>query len=188
MSEPSPAPPRNLVLIGFMGCGKTTVGRKLQQLLGYPFLDTDHLIEDRAGKPITGIFADQGEAAFREMETGALRELATEPNERRIIATGGGIVVRPENRELLRGLGFVVWLRAPVDTILQRVSRNQERPLLHTGNPRERVMALLAERTPLYQETAHLEVETQGLTCHEVACGILESARYFFATEHKAGS
>jgi shikimate kinase len=188
MSASSPAPPRNLVLIGFMGCGKTTVGRKLQHLLGYPFLDTDQLIEARAGKPITGIFGDEGEAAFRGMETETLRHLLAQPGEKRIIATGGGVVIRPENRELLRSLGFVVWLRAPVDTILQRVSRNHERPLLHTENPRERVVSLLAERTPLYQETAHLEVETHGLTCHEVACGILESARYYFATEHRATS
>jgi shikimate kinase len=179
------APPRNLVLIGFMGCGKSTVGRKLQAMLGYPLLDTDHLIEACAGRSINEIFAAEGEPAFRAMESEVLAELASQTQERRIIATGGGIVTRAENRELLRKLGFVVWLRAPVATLLQRVARNQERPLLHTADQRGRVESLLAERTPLYQESAHLEVETEGLTCHEVACGILESARYYFAGDHR---
>lgn len=182
MSATSPALPRNVVLVGFMGCGKTTVGRKLHVLLGYPFIDTDHRIENRAGKSIAAIFADEGEAVFRDMETEVLEELLADPAEQRIIATGGGIVVREANRALLRKLGFVVWLRAPVDTILQRIARNHERPLLRTGDPRERVESLLAERTPFYQAAAHLDVETQGLTCHEVACGILESARYHFAS------
>jgi len=181
MPEVPPPPPRNVVLIGFMGCGKTTVGRKLQELLGYPFLDTDQLIESRTGRTISEIFADQGESAFRDLETQVLGELSGAAAARQIIATGGGIVGRPENRELLRKLGFVVWLRAPVDTILQRVSRNHDRPLLQTDDPRARMEALLAERMPLYQATSHLEIETHGLTCREVACGILESARYFFA-------
>ncbi len=185
MPATQPAHPRNVVLIGFMGCGKTTVGRKLQELLGYPFFDTDQMIEAQTGRTIPEIFAGDGEPAFRNLETRVLGELADETSGRRIIATGGGIVTRPENRELLRKLGFVVWLRAPVNTILQRVSRNQDRPLLQTENPRERVEELLAARTPLYQETAHLEVETQGLTCPEVACGILESARYFFANQER---
>jgi len=169
------------VLIGFMGCGKTTVGRKLQDLLGYPFLDTDQLIEARTGKTIPEIFARDGEAAFRDLETRVLDELAAQTTARQIIATGGGIVIRPANRELLRNLGCVVWLRAPVATILQRVSRNHDRPLLQTADQRASVETLLAERMPLYQATSHLEIETHGLTCREVACGILESARYFFA-------
>jgi shikimate kinase len=103
------------------------------------------------------------------------------PTPDRIIATGGGIVIRPENRDLLRNLGFVAWLRAPVDVILQRTARNRDRPLLQTTDPRERVETLLAMRTPFYRECCHLEIDTRGLSSGEVACGILESARYHFS-------
>lgn len=172
--------PKNIVLIGFMGSGKTTVGRELHQRLGYPLVDMDHLIEQRAGKPITTIFAEMGEPAFRDMETALLQELAHPDAPRRIISTGGGVVVRPENRELLHQLGYVVWLQAPVDTILERTGRNRDRPLLHTDDPRERIQALLTQRIPWYQATAHLEVETKDLDFGEIATGILESARYYF--------
>lgn len=176
----SALPPKNIVLIGFMGSGKTTIGRELHQRLGYPMVDMDHLIEQRAGKPITAIFAEEGETTFRDMETALLAELAAADGPRRIISTGGGVVVRPENRELLHHLGCVVWLQAPVDTILERTGRNRERPLLHTEDPAEKIRNLLAERTPWYRETAHFEVDTKGLDSGEIAAGILESARYFF--------
>ncbi len=176
----SQTPPKNIVLIGFMGSGKSTVGRELHQRLGYPLIDMDHVIEQRAGKPITAIFAEDGEQKFREMETQLLEELADPTATRRIISTGGGVVGRQENRELLRLLGYVVWLHAPTSVILDRTSKNRDRPLLHTDDPATRVEALLTERKPLYAETAHLKVETAGLDCKELATGILESARYFF--------
>ncbi|MFD0893192.1 shikimate kinase [Luteolibacter ambystomatis] len=172
--------PKSIVLIGFMGSGKTTVGRELHQRLGYPLVDMDHLIEQRAGKPITAIFAESGEDAFRDMETALLQELSAPDAPRRIISTGGGVVVRPENRELLHQLGYVVWLHAPVDTILERTGRNRERPLLHTEDPRAKIEALLELRRPWYQATAHQAVDTEGLDSSEIATGILESARYFF--------
>jgi shikimate kinase len=172
--------PKNIVLIGFMGCGKSTVGRELQQRLGYPLVDMDTLIEQRAGKPITALFAELGEPAFRDMETQLLEELYAPEAPRRIISTGGGVVVRPQNRALLRQLGYVVWLQAPVGTILDRTSRNRDRPLLHTDDPRARIEALLTERTPWYRETAHLALDTRGLDSGEISTGILESARYFF--------
>jgi len=172
--------PKNIVLIGFMGSGKTTVGRELHSRLGYPLVDMDQVLEQRAGKPIAAIFAESGEVAFRDMETALLAELASTDAPRRIISTGGGVVVRPENRNLLHQLGYVVWLQAPVDTILDRTGRNRERPLLHTDNPRDRIQALLTERTPWYHATAHLEVDTKDLDYGEIATGILESARYYF--------
>ncbi len=172
--------PENIVLIGFMGCGKTTVGRELHQRLGYQLVDMDQVIEQRAGKPITAIFADDGEAAFRAMETGLLRELAAEHAGRRIISTGGGVVVRSENRDLLRRMGYVVWLDAPLEVILERTGRNRQRPLLHTEDPAARIRALLEEREPLYQESAHLKLDTAGLDSAELATGILECARYHF--------
>ena len=156
----SHTPPKNIVLIGFMGSGKSTVGRELYQRLGYPLVDMDQVIEQRARKPIAAIFADEGEEAFRDMETQLLKELANPNAPRRIISTGGGVIGREENRKLLRQLGYVVWL--------------------HTDDPVARIEALMAVRKPLYAETAHLKVKTSGLDCHELATGILESARYFF--------
>lgn len=175
-------PPQNLVLIGFMGCGKSTVGRELHQLLGYPLVDMDQVIEERAGKTISRIFEEDGETAFRDMETALLRELGDPAAPRRIISTGGGVIGRPENRGLLRKLGFVVWLHAPPEVILQRTARNRDRPLLDTEDPAERISSLLAQRKPLYQESSHLRVDTAGLSSAELASGILESARYFFAS------
>lgn len=176
----SSTPPKNIVLIGFMGCGKSTVGRELQHRLGYPLVDMDQVLEQRAGKPITAIFADQGEKAFRDMETALLRELNDAGAPRRIISTGGGVVGRAENRALLRDLGYVVWLHAPTQVIHERTSKTRCRPLLQTDDPIARIETLMAERQPLYQETAHLKLDTAGLSSGEVATGILECARYFF--------
>ncbi|MES2437820.1 MAG: shikimate kinase [Verrucomicrobiota bacterium] len=179
MNESQP-PPKNIVLIGFMGSGKSTVGRELHHRLGYPLVDMDHVIEQRAGKSIAAIFAGEGEEAFREMEAKLLEELNDPGAPRRIISTGGGVIGRKTNRDLLRHLGYVVWLHAPVGTILERTGKNRDRPLLHGDDPKARIEALLEVRKPLYQETAHLKVETADLDCGELATGILESARYFF--------
>ena len=172
--------PQNIVLIGFMGSGKSTVGRELQHRLGYPLIDMDRLIEDTMGKKITEIFKEEGESAFRDFETLQLLEIAKQSDKRQIISTGGGVVIRPENRALLRNLGYVVWLHAPEDVIFERTSRNQDRPLLNHLDARERITTLLAEREPWYRETAHLKIDTAGLDCKEIATGILESARYYF--------
>ena len=173
-------PPKNIVLIGFMGSGKSTVGRELHHRLGYPLVDMDYVIEQRARKSIAAIFTDEGEEAFRDMETHLLEELCNPNASRRIISTGGGIIGREENRKLLRRLGYVVWLHAPIDLILERTAKNRERPLLHTDDPAARIEALMAVRKPLYEQTAHLKVKTSGLDSNELATGILESARYFF--------
>ncbi len=181
--NPADGIPKNIVLIGLMGCGKSTIGRKLQTLLGYPLVDTDQLIEEKAGTSIAEIFARRGEPYFRELESAVLQELSAPGTPRRIIATGGGIIGRKANRKLLSQLGYVVWLQAPVEVILQRTGRNRDRPLLQTENPREKIERLLAERSPLYHEIADLELETAGLETEEIACGILESARYHFAAK-----
>ncbi len=176
----SQTPPKNIVLIGFMGSGKSTVGRELQHRLGYPLVDMDQVIEQRAGKSIAAIFAAEGEAAFRDRESALLQELNDPSAVRRIISTGGGVIGRDLNRAMLRHLGYVVWLHAPLAVIVERTGRNRDRPLLHTEDPVARIEALLALRKPLYAETAHLQVDTSGLDCGELATGILESARYFF--------
>jgi shikimate kinase len=155
----------NILLIGIMGCGKSTVGRELQQRLGYPLVDMDQEIERMAGKPITAIFADEGEERFRG---------------RRIISTGGGVIGCEENRRLLRDLGYVVWLDAPLAVILERTGKSRHRPLLHTDDPAAKIRELMERRGPLYQETAHLKLDTAGLDSGEIATGILECARYFF--------
>lgn len=173
-------PPENIVLIGFMGCGKSTIGRALQQRLGFRLVDMDQVIEERAGRSISRIFGEDGEAAFRDMETALLAELCADGSGGRIISTGGGVVGRPGNRALLKELGYVVWLDAPPGVILERTAKSRARPLLETGNPEERVMRLMAERRPFYQESAHLRLDTAGLDCQELATGILECARYFF--------
>lgn len=173
-------PPKSLVLIGFMGSGKSTIGRVLHEHLGYPLLDMDQLIEARAGKTIREIFADEGEAHFRDLESRLLEELCAPDAPRRIISTGGGVVVRPENRERLRQLGYVVWLKASTENILQRTARNKARPLLQTEDPRAAIVELLAAREPLYAQCAHLSIDTTGLSSEEVATGVLESARYYF--------
>lgn len=172
--------PKNIVLIGFMGSGKSTVGRELHQRLGYSLTDMDQLIEKTMGKKITEIFNEEGETAFRDFETLQLIEIAKRTEMRHIISTGGGIVIRPQNRSLLRKLGYVVWLHAPEDIIYERTSRNRDRPLLNQPDARERISTLMAERKPWYEEAAHLKVDTSGLDSDEIAAGILESARYFF--------
>jgi shikimate kinase len=179
MNDPGSLP-KNIILIGFMGCGKSTVGRELHQRLGYPLIDMDHAIEQAARKPISRIFADEGETGFRDRETALLRQLVEQATTCHIISTGGGIVVRPENRDLLRQLGYVVWLHATPDTILDRTRRNSHRPLLQTPDPAATIRALLDQRIPWYAETAHLKIETAGLDSTETASGITECARYHF--------
>jgi len=174
MATPSstPAPfPANLLLIGFMGTGKSSVGRLLAKRLGYRFADTDALVVKAAGMPITEIFARDGEARFREYESEALAGLRGRRS--LVIATGGGIVERPENHPLLREIGLPVGLSASEAVIFERVSRNKRRPLLQTPDPRGTIAALLERRRPLYAAAADFEVDTSALTHEEVAGAIL---------------
>lgn len=168
----------NIVLIGFMGSGKTSIGRLVAQRLGFQFIDTDAVVVERVGLPIAEIFAHHGEAWFREQETSALRSLAI--LNRAVISTGGGIVLRAGNRALLRELGFVAWLTASEEVLFERVSRNKKRPLLHTDDPRTTVHELLATRRPLYEEAAQITVDSSLLT-HEAAANLLiaEARRAF---------
>ncbi|TAG09974.1 MAG: shikimate kinase [Verrucomicrobia bacterium] len=172
--------PRNIILIGFMGCGKSTIGRSLQGKLGYPWIDTDEHIEQCVGMSVKEIFAKRGEQAFRELESNILLDMTERRIQHHIISTGGGIIGRQENRKMLGKLGFVVWLVASTQVIMERTARNRDRPLLQTDDPKTRIEALLQERRPLYEETAHISIETHGLDSNEVASGIIESARYFF--------
>lgn len=168
----------HIVLIGFMGSGKTTVGHLVAEKLVWPFVDTDALVVEDAGLSIPDIFATEGEVGFRERESAVLARLAEEPP--RVIATGGGIVTQSRNAPLLRSLGFVVWLSASESDIYARVSRNRNRPLLQTPDPRKTIHDLLVQRQPLYESFAHLTIETHGLEPEEIAYGVCESARHYY--------
>ena len=174
---------KNLILVGFMGTGKSTIGRQLSKALGYPLIDTDARIVAQQKRPIPEIFEAEGEEHFRDLETETLRTLQTDKCHKRIIATGGGIVLREENRQLLRDLGFVVWLVAQPETILERTSRNKERPLLQTKDPEETILLMLAQRDAYYRETAHLILETTNLDFSEITTGIIECARYHYGSQ-----
>ena len=138
----------------------------------------DECIVKRAGRSIPDIFAADGEAGFRRIESEVLEELLTQ--EHMVVATGGGVVTVPENHPKLKALGFIVWLNLPEKAIWSRVSRNRSRPLLRTKNPRATVHELLEKRLPLYAAVADLEADTKDLTPDEAAYGIAESVRHFF--------
>jgi shikimate kinase len=147
-----------LVLIGMPGSGKSTVGRQLGRRLGLPFFDSDHVIEQRIGCRIREFFEREGEAAFRDVEQDVLKELTT--GDGRVVATGGGAVLRAENREQMRRAGQVIYLRSTPEELYRRVRHDTSRPLLQVDDPLGRLRALYAERDPLYRETAHFTIET----------------------------
>jgi shikimate kinase len=162
-----------IVLIGFMGAGKSSVGRTLARMTGLPRFDTDEMIGARFGLTVAEIFEKHGEEEFRDAETEALRGLTG--NQAAIVVTGGGIVLRPENRRLLRELGTVIHLSAEEETLFARISRRSTRPLLRTEDPRATVTELLRSRLPAYREVADVEVDTTLLSHDEVAEKILKS-------------
>ena len=166
----------NLVLIGFMGSGKSSIGRILATKLGAQLTDTDAMIVQEAGMPITQIFAGEGEEGFRNFESRVLEKLVARNASGMVIATGGGIVTREANLPLLHRLGFVIELTASEEVIFERVSRNKARPLLHTPNPRETVSKLLAVRAPLYAAAADFTIDTSARSHTEVAEAILAEA------------
>ncbi len=166
----------NIVLIGFMGCGKSTVGIRLSYKLRRSVEDTDKFIEKKEGRSISRIFSEDGEAGFREMETACLRELLRS-GEERILATGGGLPMRMENRELLKQLGCVVYLRISPECAYERVKNDQERPLLQCGDPLARIRALLDQREPVYRECADIIVDVDGRDMEEILEEIVEKLR-----------
>ena len=141
----------NLYLVGFMGTGKTTVGRAVAQRMGFQVLDSDHEIERQQRKTIPEIFAQDGEPAFRAMEREFIER--GHPKERTLVACGGGLVVQPGMLALLKSKGVVVCLHASLETILTRTARQRNRPLLEVENPEERVRTLYAAREPIYKQS-----------------------------------
>ena len=158
---------KHVILIGFMGCGKSTVGIRLSYRLRRVVEDTDKLIEKRAGKSISDIFKEEGEAAFRQMETKCLQELMTLKDER-IISTGGGLPMKIENHELLKRLGTVVYLRISPKGVWERLKNDTTRPLLQCDDPMAKIEELLAKRAPVYEQAADVVLDVDGKNMEEV--------------------
>ncbi len=156
-----------VILIGFMGCGKSTIGRKLAGMLGYPFLDTDTLIEEYCGKQIPAIFAEDGEAAFRQAETEVLCRLKEEAGNC-VIATGGGMPLKEENVRYMREIGTVFFLEAEIETILERLKHDTQRPLASGEDREQRLRRLYAERLPVYKAAAEVCINTEGRGFYDI--------------------
>lgn len=165
-----------LTLIGYRATGKTTIARLLAQRLNWDWIDADVEIERRAGKSIARIFAEQGEPAFRDIEAQVIADLCRK--DRLVVAAGGGAPLRPESRRAMRAAGRVVWLTARPETILMRMSADPttttRRPDLTDKSPLEEILHVLQSREPIYKESAHLVVDTEGKTPAELAAEIVQ--------------
>lgn len=161
----NPAP--NLVLVGPMGAGKTSIGKRLASRLGLEFVDADQRLEHLAGATVSTIFELEGEAGFRAREVRLLEELLN--GRAQVIATGGGAVLSPASCELLRQLSFVVYIRVGIQQQLDRLARDHTRPLLDGGDRREKLEILAATRGPLYESVADLVFDSSGMTASSAA-------------------
>ena len=150
---------KNIILIGFMGCGKTSVGKRLAQSLNMDFLDTDQLIEEWNGKTISDIFAEEGESAFRVMETDCLKKLLEQARNPFILSVGGGLPIREENRKLLSQIGHVIYLKVSAEVVYKRLRNDKTRPLLQDANPRGRIVDLMSVRKQYYEGAADTIIE-----------------------------
>lgn len=162
---------QNIILIGPMGVGKTTIGRLLAKTLKLEFRDSDREIERRTGVDIPLIFELEGEAGFRRREKAMICELSASSG--LVLATGGGAVMDPENRRVLADSGTVIYLRADVPHLVERTSRDTRRPLLQTADPEKRIRELLEMRDPMYREIADMVVDTGGKMVKSVVAEIM---------------
>ena len=151
---------QNIIFVGPMGAGKTTIGKQLARELGRPFFDSDQVIEQCTGADIPLIFELEGESGFRKREKSALKDLLRRKDI--ILATGGGAVLDPANRELLKSRGFVIYLSVPLEQLLRRTAKDRNRPLLQNTDPRKKMQELMEIRDPLYREVAHEIIDTKG--------------------------
>ena len=161
----------NIYLVGLMGAGKTTVGRRLSKLLDLEFIDTDQLLEEKTGVTVSHIFEIEGEAGFRERETRLLEEIHIPGG--KVVSTGGGLVLSEKNRDLMRKSGHVIYLKASITVLWRRLKDCQNRPLLQTENPKARLEQLLHERDPIYMEAAESVVRVDSDSAHRTAMKIL---------------
>lgn len=161
----------NIVLIGFMGSGKSTIARELAKKIDYKVLDMDEDIEVAEGRPITEIFAEEGEDYFRDLETSYLEKIAR--MDHKIISTGGGVVVKAENRPLLHEAGIVIFLEADVAHIMKNVKGDTKRPLLKDENVEAKIVSMLEVRDPLYFAVADVIIQTSGKSVKTIVKEIL---------------
>lgn len=164
---------KNIILIGFMGSGKTSVGEELAKVLSYTFCDTDQLIEQEAGITIKEMFQTHGEEYFRSFETRLLQKLESSLSNS-VLSTGGGLPLKDENAKLLKEIGHVIYLQTSKDTVLQRLMGDTNRPLLQGEDRNERVEQLLTSRTPLYEKAANQIVITDGKNVEEIVETIIK--------------
>ncbi|CRZ33669.1 shikimate kinase [Herbinix hemicellulosilytica] len=167
---------KNIILIGFMGSGKTSVGKILSEKLNYDFKDTDEMIETLEDTTINNIFRLHGEEFFRDLETTLLLSLK-DTMRNTVLSTGGGMPVRESNRKILKEMGQVVFLRASADSILKRLSGDTTRPLLKNKNPKETAERLLAQRTPYYEEAADVIIDTDNKAIDDIVGEILNAIK-----------
>ncbi len=154
----------NIILIGPMGAGKTTIGRQIARVLGFEFFDSDREIEERTGVAIPLIFELEGEEGFRRREIDVIADLSKKKNI--VLATGGGAVLKSENQQTLKSSGTVVYLCAGIDDLLERTAKDKNRPLLQTDDPRKKLQSILTEREPIYRELADIILETNKMTVY----------------------
>ena len=164
----------NIILIGFMGCGKSSIGRFLEKKHGHKLIDTDDYIEKQQNRSINDIFATEGEEYFRNLETQCIRELIDKSENGLVIAVGGGLPMRNENQALLKELGKVVYLRATEDTLVDRLTGDSKRPLLKGGDLRNKIQDLFARRETIYINLADLIVDTDDCSYETVYKNIKE--------------
>lgn len=172
MTEPRSGVGARLFLIGMMGAGKSTVGRLLARRCGFDFIDCDRELEARSGVSVATIFELEGEENFRRREAILIDELTQRA--RTVLATGGGAILSDENRRHLRERGLVIYLRASVDEILRRTQKDRARPLLQTGDRRGRIAQLLAEREALYEQIAHVTVQSSSGNPNRLVAKLLQ--------------
>lgn len=165
---------QNIVLVGPMGAGKSSVGKRLAQVLGLPFVDSDHEIEQRLKVSISTIFDVEGEEGFRNREVAVIADLVEAP-ERKVLATGGGAVLRAENRLALKRHGTVIYLSSPVRQLVERTRHDTARPLLQTADPEGVLTALMKVREPLYREVADVVLHTDRKSITRVVQEILNA-------------
>jgi shikimate kinase len=171
---------QSVFLVGPMGAGKTTIGRLLAEVLEYNFYDSDREIEQRSGASIPWIFDVEGEAGFRKRETAMIDELTQRKSI--VLATGGGAVINPDNRQYLRERGVVVYLKAELEELLRRTSHDKNRPLLQTEDPRAKLQALIEEREPWYLEVADIIFDTRHANTKSAARDLAKKIRQFEKT------
>jgi shikimate kinase len=174
---------QSIVLVGLMGAGKTTVGRRLAERLDLPFVDADLEIERAAGKTIPEIFADHGEAYFRDGERRVITRLLD--NGPQVLATGGGAFMNAETRKLIAGRGLSVWLRADLPLLMKRVRRRSNRPLLDTVDPEGVMRQLIDERYPVYAEAA-ITIDSRDLSHNVIVSDLLQALLEYFSRLDKA--